>query len=566
MPKITIKEVDYSTPGNAEITSNAVYIPGLMGTFTDPKITKVVDTSKIVRYDTVSAFKKDIGDQPYVFEDAVAYNEILKISDLDTIKNTYTTPVLDPTTGKPTIGEDGEPVTTVGIEYTEALDYLGLLSTSTTSPNFINKNDVDKSYVMAVELLSQGIPVYYQIIVNTSNSVTEADVTNQVNQKVKEYLIASGTEEDDITSEMINNYPERPKMLSDALAKANASSIVIPEGSTKSAAVVNSIYNTLGNMFDNETSPLSDMGTYVLKFVTSGGYPTFNKNGLATRMCEFAKNRTDLVSLIDYFPYYEKLEGGTDTLFEVVSNWNNVSTVSGAESDLYTYGSMFTPYAIYEPTSINLSAVRTIDENGIEQDGASSTITMPASFGYLMAFATAVKSYPTYYAVAGVARGSIPHFSAFQTIISNKQADEYQPRNGKTSINAITTVQPYGVKIWGNRTLKNNTGNGELVATSFLNIRILANEVKRYLYAAARRYTFEQNSDVLWINFKSMLVPQLEAMIQNNGITGYRFVRLKTTKKATLKAKIILECVEAVEDFELEVALVDAVLDIEEGV
>ena len=47
-------------------------------------------------------------------------------------------------------------------------------------------------------------------------------------------------------------------------------------------------------------------------------------------------------------------------------------------------------------------------------------------------------------------------------------------------------------------------------------------------------------------------------MLQGNGLTGYQLIRQKTTAKATLKAKIVLQVVEAVEDFDITISLTDS--------
>lgn len=105
---------------------------------------------------------------------------------------------------------------------------------------------------------------------------------------------------------------------------------------------------------------------------------------------------------------------------------------------------------------------------------------------------------------------------------------------------------------------ENDGLNTVLKASAFLNIRNLANSVKKALYEAANKYTFEQNSEVLWVNFKSEVAPLLDRMQSGNGILGYKFIRIKTDKKARLKARLIIIPIEPVEDFELEVFLADS--------
>ena len=82
------------------------------------------------------------------------------------------------------------------------------------------------------------------------------------------------------------------------------------------------------------------------------------------------------------------------------------------------------------------------------------------------------------------------------------------------SLNPIVKVQNYGYCIWGNRTLFPNIAtkahkDGDLAASSFLNIRNLISDVKKTVFRAARQMTFEQNSAILWVKFKSLVFGQI---------------------------------------------------------
>jgi hypothetical protein len=53
--------------------------------------------------------------------------------------------------------------------------------------------------------------------------------------------------------------------------------------------------------------------------------------------------------------------------------------------------------------------------------------------------------------------------------------------------------------LWGNRTahMLESEGMGDLVASHFLNIRQLCTTIKKQVYVACRRFTFDPNSNVL---------------------------------------------------------------------
>lgn len=276
---------------------------------------------------------------------------------------------------------------------------------------------------------------------------------------------------------------------------------------------------------------LTDCGTYNIKFLTSGGYPNkcsvssetdldagINSIGLALYI--IASTRKDCVALIDHTPD--------------INPENLLACITESKDSFGEYGAMFTPWGSYQVSGEDFD--------------------MPASFGYLLALARSTSSNPNWLAVAGATRGGVPNLIALNETITNAVAESYQSRTG-VSINPITEINPYGNLIWGNRTLKFNTVN--LTAKSFLNIRVLICDVVKTAFAAARAMTFEQNNDILWVNFKSMIIPTLDQMVKGAGISAYELKKRANKQKAELRCVIRLYAIEAVEDFEIELQLAD---------
>lgn len=206
-------------------------------------------------------------------------------------------------------------------------------------------------------------------------------------------------------------------------------------------------------------------------------------------------------------------------------------------------------------------------------------VEAPGSLGYLLAFAHSVRSNPVWYSAAGTFRGVIPELVKPTVGFSNADCEILQARaasaevglggkddNVGRAINPIAMVNPYGYVVWGNRTLRDNKAeeNGNLPATAFLNVRVLATELSKTVYRAARRYTFEQNNNVLWANFKSMVVPLLDRMQSGNGINGYRIARLASDRRGLLKARITIIPIEAVEDFDIEITMENSIAEVTE--
>ena len=75
--------------------------------------------------------------------------------------------------------------------------------------------------------------------------------------------------------------------------------------------------------------------------------------------------------------------------------------------------------------------------------------------------------------------------------------------------------------------------------------------------------TFENDTDILWVTFKSKIEPYLERIKSDNGLLYYKLTRLESTKRATVFANIKLRVVEAVEDFDITMDLTDSYVSVE---
>lgn len=291
---------------------------------------------------------------------------------------------------------------------------------------------------------------------------------------------------------------------------------------------------------------LTDKGEYQLKFITSGAYPTFEygtQSEIAKIMLRVAAERGDALAIIDHTNKITRkiiAESG-DSIYKSLQSLPSILVgASDKQEDARKYGAMFTPWATYYST--------VLDTNSI----------LPASFAYLNTLAVSVRTNENWYAIAGIARGQVPNILQLSQNVTGAIAESIQNVNG-ISMDPITMIKPYGYCIWGNRTLNMNKG---LVASSFLNIRALVNDVKKVVYAAAKKLTFDLNSDVTWLNFKSEIEPTLDKMVSGNGISNYKILRQPTTKKATISAIIKLYPIEAVEDWDITIELSDTVTSV----
>ena len=567
MPSINIYERDLTSPYSVDTTPNIVYIPGYANI-------GPIDTP--VLCNTLSEFYSIFGSKPYKFKTPQGYPEIKEGSSPNERTYKFST----------------------AAEPASSLCQVG---------------DSEGSFIIAAELLSKNLPVLYERV--TSGEVARASykdsnwgtftakdiysgrvgtlisvMIKSVNTDEKHYqlTIKLAASNELGVSEKVESFDfvldETKANSSKIYYKYIASDIIdiewkvngtpsgfesvktlsLPSGvnyETTDEFKVTDIYKAFMNSCEVENSKLytlMDKGEYQIKFLTLGAYPSFefglDKTGTGSietynvfdNLIETAAKRGDCIALVDHTNNSTRTLQTTAgsvyaNLSAYVKNSRTITRKGGDSEDSYTYGAMFTPYAIYKLSTQN-----------------NTQHTLPASFGYLSAFAASTQTNPNWYAVAGVSRGVPSGLIGLSQNITNAIADLYQPRNN-VAINCITNIKPYGYTIWGNRTLKNNSADGDLKALSFLNIRVLTCDLKKTLYQACKRYTFENNTDITWLNFKSQIEPVLAKMLSGNGIASYQIIKVATTKKATIEAIIRLVPIEPVEDWFITIELTDGV-------
>lgn len=433
MPKITIKEIDLTSGGSLNATSNIVYVPGLA----EKLPTEGYEFGKPRLYTNLSDFQKDFGTKVPI------------------IKNT----------------------------------------TSDGLPAFESGKAYDPGFIYATELLRLGMPVLFDCLIGST----------EVNAK-----------------------------------------ITVGDINTKLTTIKAALLNRL------EDQALRDKGLYNIKFISTGGYVDAAVNEYINTLAE---DRGDCCAIQDIIY-------GTSYNNIMTDIRSNNFTNTGLKASKYS--TAFTPWGSYKvPCIQNYIKETTSSANG-KREYYRSVVELPASFAYLMAaancFATGVNNWS---AIAGASRGTIPylqnlneHYTEEQITSKSEPAQGLQTRD-RVSINPIATINPFGDVIWGNRTLFNNVVNGNLTASSFLNIRNLVSDVKKTVFKAARQLTFEQNSAILWVKFKSLVKPTLDQMVTGAGLSGYELIKKVTKEKAKLVATVRLFAIEAVEDFDITIELAD---------
>ena len=364
-------------------------------------------------------------------------------------------------------------------------------------------------------------------------------------------------------------------------------------------------YDKMLNDIVEKFEEFTDRGKYDFKFISApyidvnskqGPYITVNKgkeneytvpvrdsfiNSLDKIVTKVAGDRGDAIGLT-YAPSYMKKSTEVDKFINTELNQEFYDAIIERPAVTWSATESYEKYGSYgsgitSNFATTFSVAVKIYEGGKVKNISYEFIkdTFPAYLDYLVCYGKFVKSNPSWFAISGSSAGATP----LSTLIPlNKYGDSdvaiFQPRdageNDKNvkhiAMNTITNIRPFGYILWGNRTMHplnkpitNNALAVQLVASDFLNIRSLCCDLKKTIYRAARKYSFAPNTDTLWFNFKSEITPLLERMRNNQGIRSYQILKVNTTKKAVLAARIIISPIEAVEDFDITVELTDSV-------
>ena len=305
---------------------------------------------------------------------------------------------------------------------------------------------------------------------------------------------------------------------------------------------------------DASINLLKDKSLFDIRFLTSGIDVVNNANLIGV-----ANERQDCIALINL--------DETAVAFDY-----KVATIrTEFEKNPSVYAAGFTPWFYSEHPTLIKSVEDLITVNDKPSTKEAEKVAIPAAYGYLFAYGRMLANNAAeWQAVAGPERGIIPELSDVFYTYSYEDVEILQARASDTlvelddakdnvgvAINPIAWVRPNGYILYGNRTLKKNDAKKKTTAQSFLNIRNGVNAIKKVMYDAGRTFVFEQNTEVLWINFRNYITPLLDRMQNSDGLLGYTFVKVATDAKARLKAKLTVIPVEAVEDFDLDVYLVD---------
>lgn len=556
--KIIVQEVDETRPRGSGASSDIVYVPGLCNEFVSAEYRNVPTLCS-----SVDEFESYFGADPYKFtKDETVYGVSVHAGDYDKAY-IYAKELIN--AGLSVLYEAICPVDNALVNIAK-FNSTKLTRVNNTKNVFVNSvSAVEDTITFGLE----GCAAYGKVsLVAKAGSGMTVEVTNLTVSNEKFVITpGEGTHVIEWSAESNVTDAELDDVILTASVKVTGEghfSLNLVEGDVAADVLVaidplENFYNELSDRLEN----LTDKNEYTVKYITSGGYPTFvevvQAKGKSTvvdypfanKMLAVAGTRNDAVALIDHpdRPSAPLAVGDSKSIYYAANA--HFQNASNAE-----FGAMFTPWGDYSCVTMN--------------SATASIQAMPASFGYLLCLAAAIKTSPNWLAMAGVTRGIVPNLRRLRTdkILSNVIAEDYQPKWGAAdgskniSINAITNVKPYGLTIWGNRTLKKVATKGT-VATNFLNTRNMISDIKKLAYNTAKSLMFEQDSDTLWLSFKSGVSPLLDQLKSGSGISDYKLIK-NTTKyngsaltRGEMSAIIKIFPLYAIEYFEITVVVSD---------
>lgn len=264
--------------------------------------------------------------------------------------------------------------------------------------------------------------------------------------------------------------------------------------------------------------PLKDKYRFDIKFVTNGGfvddivYPndlmsstgTIEYRLIEDAMIDLAETRKDCVAFLDV-PYYLPLEA-------VPHYFSHLST---------SYAAAYDPWG-----KMNL--------------GTGIIKWMPPSFIQLYTHAKSIQNgNKLYLPPAGVRRAQVPELLGTNHDLPSKYINDWQNSDTPQFINPIIWINGYDYTIYGQKTLFSVIDGAEKYQSALqdLNVRLVANEIKKLIWKTCINLTFELNTLMTWNEFKAKIEPTLSTMLGEGTLTAYDIIMgTETMTKADLNS------------------------------
>lgn len=126
-----------------------------------------------------------------------------------------------------------------------------------------------------------------------------------------------------------------------------------------------------------------------------------------------------------------------------------------------------------------------------------------------------------WYVPAGVSRASAPFIVSPAYEIGSTILDEFQ-NNHKYRINPIMKLRNYGYCVYGNSTGLQSKPGLSASALESMNVRLISNVIKKYIFEVCSGLSFDYNNSTLWLKFYSQMDEKLLYMKRHYGLYDYK--------------------------------------------
>lgn len=252
--------------------------------------------------------------------------------------------------------------------------------------------------------------------------------------------------------------------------------------------------------------PLEDKYRYDITFVANGGFiddflyadtkyssnnTIDNRRLIEDAMLELTNNRKDCVAFldapydapVDVIPYY----------FEHISS---------------SYAAAYDPWCFI-------------------QLATGSVKWMPPSFVQLYTHAKSIANgNKMYLPPAGVRRALVPEIISTSHDLTSSYITKWQSGETPQYVNPILYINGYDYSVYGQKTLYTVVSQSELYESTLqnLNVRLVANQIKKLIFKTCIDLTFELNNIMTWNEFKSSIEPTLSSMKGEGILNSYDII------------------------------------------
>lgn len=276
--------------------------------------------------------------------------------------------------------------------------------------------------------------------------------------------------------------------------------------------------------------------------------PGVTNTDLTDHVLHIAESRGDSLAIID-------IEGGF-----IPSTENNNGDASAANR-----GSVSTTVTNAKARRIN-SSYGASYYPWVQIEDAGVSFWVPPSVVAAGAISNTQKVSELWFAPAGFNRGGLSNGSSGLTVLNVRQQLSKDDRDElyRVNINPIAKYPNEGIVIMGQKTL-----SAERMSTDRVNVRRLANYIKRRLAQFGKQVLFDPNIDVTWKRYLARAEPFMASVKSRFGIEQYKLILDSTTTTPDLVdrnimyAKALIKPTKAIENIVIDFVITNNDSDFE---